>query len=66
MEVKYRSDTETAAESVSAYVQERRIKGAEYYLMKHPELAEHEMRFDVVLMAPKQMPQHIPNAFICS
>lgn len=66
IEVKYRSDTETAAESVSAYVQERRIKGAEYYLMKHPEAAENEMRFDVVLIAPKQMPQHIQNAFICS
>lgn len=66
IEVKYRSDTETAAESVSPYVQERRVKGAEYYLMKHPELSENEMRFDVILMAPKQMPQHIQNAFICS
>lgn len=64
VEVKLRQTETAAAESVSPLVQERRIKGAEYYLMLHPESADCDIRFDVVLMTPNSLPKHIPNAFM--
>ncbi len=65
IEVKYRSTASDAAEAVNGYVQARRIKGAEYFLMTRPELADKEMRFDVILISPKHLPEHIQNAFMC-
>ena len=66
IEVKKRNSFEIAAESVNEKVQARRIRGAEYFLMIHPELTEKEMRFDVILIAPGHFPKHIQNAFMCS
>ena len=66
IEVKYRATLSDAAESVNHHVRIRRIKGAEYFLMTRPELAEKEMRFDVILISPKHFPEHIQNAFTCS
>ncbi len=65
IEVKFRADINTAAESVNTRVQARRIKGAEYFLMTRPELTNKEMRFDVILISPKHLPEHIENAFMC-
>lgn len=64
VEVKLRQTETAAAESVSPAVRERRVKGAEYYLMLHPEAADSDIRFDVVLMTPNSLPKHIPNAFM--
>ena len=66
VEVKRRSSLDSAAEAVNEHVQTRRIRGAEYFLTTRPELADKEMRFDVVLIAPNRFPEHIQNAFICS
>ena len=66
IEVKRRVSLDSAAEAVNEHVQTRRIRGAEYFLMIHPELADKEMRFDVILIAPNRFPEHIQNAFICS
>ena len=66
IEVKKRTSFEAAAESVNKNVQDRRIRGAEYFLMLHPELTEKEIRFDVILMASGHLPKHIQNAFMCS
>ena len=66
VEVKRRSSLDSAAEAVNEHVQARRIRGAEYFLTTHPELADKEMRFDVILIAPNRFPEHIQNAFICS
>ncbi|MBR4127025.1 MAG: YraN family protein [Alphaproteobacteria bacterium] len=66
IEVKRRVSLDSAAEAVNGHVQTRRIRGAEYFLMIHPELADKEMRFDVILIAPNRFPEHIQNAFICS
>jgi len=66
IEVKRRTSLDSAAEAVNERVQSRRIKGAEYFLMTHPELADKETRFDVILIAPNRFPEHIQNAFICS
>lgn len=66
IEVKYRATPSDAAEAVNSRVQARRIKGAQYYLATRPELADREMRFDVILVSPKHLPEHIQNAFMCS
>lgn len=66
IEVKKRSSLDSAAEAVNEQVQSRRIRGAEYFLMTRPDLAEKEMRFDVILMSPGHFPKHIQNAFTCS
>jgi len=65
-EVKQRSSLASAAEAVNERVQARRIRGAEYFLATRPELADKEMRYDVILIAPNRFPEHIQNAFICS
>ncbi len=63
IEVKFRRSKEEAAESVSRNVQNRRIRGAEFFLSQHPEFENFEKRFDVILMAPFSLPEHIKNAF---
>ena len=64
-EVKKRNNTVSAAEAVNKNVQTRRIRGAEYFLMLHPEYSDKEMRFDVILISPGKLPEHIQNAFTC-
>lgn len=61
-EVKYRAND--VAYSITPLVQQRRVKGAEYFLMTHPQYENYEMRFDVLFFSPKSMlPEHIENAF---
>lgn len=66
IEVKRRQSIEAAAEAVNARVQSRRIRGAEYFLTTRPDLADKEMRFDVILISPNRFPEHIQNAFMAS
>ena len=61
-EVKYRSTD--VAYSITPQIQQRRIKGAEYFLLLHPQFANFDIRFDVILFSPLSiLPQHIENAF---
>ena len=64
VEVKKRSSIDSAAEAINKHVQSRRIRGAEYYLTTHPDIADKEMRFDAILISPGHLPEHIQNAFI--
>lgn len=66
IEVKKRTSLDSAAEAVNKNVQNRRIRGAEYFLMLHPEFSDLEKRFDVILFSPKRLPEHIQNAFMDS
>jgi putative endonuclease len=63
VEVKYRPDADTAAESVRVR-QQRRISGAaRAFLARHPKFNEKTIRFDLVMMAPWRWPKHILNAW---
>ncbi len=63
VEVKARANLDDAAESVTPR-QKRRIAGAaEAWLAMHPDEPVHDVRFDVMLVAPGRMPRHIPAAF---
>jgi putative endonuclease len=66
VEVKARARLETAAESVTPRQKARIIGAAEAWLAAHPDDASCAISFDVILVAPRRLPQHIANAFDAS
>ena len=66
VEVKARARLDDAAEAVIARQQRRIIAAAEAWLATHPDDVNSDMRFDVVLVAPKSIPRHIMAAFDAS
>ena len=63
VEVKARVHLDDAAQAVTDRARRRIIAAAELWLAHHPDDAEREIRFDVILVAPGRIPQHIPDAF---
>ena len=66
VEVKARATLDDAAYSVTPQQRQRIVAAAQAWLMTHPEHATFEMRFDVVLIAPKHLPRHLMAAFDAS
>ena len=66
VEVKARERLDDAAEAVIVRQQRRIIAAAEAWLAGHPDIGDCDMRFDVVLVAPKSLPRHIQGAFDAS
>jgi putative endonuclease len=66
VEVKARAQFDAAAEAVTEQSKRRIVAAAEVWLAHHPEDAQGEIRFDVVLVVPGKMPRHIANAFDAS
>jgi putative endonuclease len=62
-EVKARDTIDDAAEAVTERTKRRIIAAAELWLAHHPNDANCDIRFDVILVAPGKMPRHIANAF---
>lgn len=63
VEVKSRARERDAPEALDAVNRQRIVRAAEYYIARHPHLAERPLRFDVVFLAPFAWPRHIANAF---
>jgi putative endonuclease len=63
VEVKARERADDAAEAVTGRGRRRIIAAAELWLARNPADAQREIRFDVVLVTPGRIPQHIANAF---
>ncbi len=63
VEVKARGRADEAAEAVTERTKRRIIAAAELWLAHHPDDTQCDIRFDVMLVAPGRMPQHIANAF---
>ena len=63
IEVKARERLEDAAEAVTERQRRRIIAAAEVWLAAHPEDLLQNIRFDVMLVAPRRWPQHIVGAF---
>src|SRR5262245_58771843 len=59
VEVKARERLDDAAEAVIARQQRRIIAAAEAWLAAHPDDIKSDIRFDVMLVAPKSIPRHI-------
>jgi putative endonuclease len=66
VEVKARERLDDAAEAVISRQQRRIIAAAEAWLAAHPDDIKGDIRFDVVLVAPKSIPRHIMAAFDAS
>ncbi|MET0969281.1 MAG: YraN family protein [Tardiphaga sp.] len=63
VEVKARALLDDAAYAVTPRQQARISNAAQGWLMAHPEHAEFDLRFDVVLIAPRHLPRHLIAAF---
>ena len=63
VEVKARASLDDAAFAVTPRQQMRIVNAAQAWLVAHPEHAEFELRFDVVLIAPRHLPRHLLAAF---
>ena len=66
VEVKARERLDDAAEAVIVRQQRRIIAAAEVWLANNPDFGDVDIRFDVVLVAPKSLPRHIMAAFDAS
>jgi putative endonuclease len=66
VEVKARARLDDAAEAVMLRQQRRIIAAAEAWLATHPDDVSCDIRFDVMLVAPKSLPRHIVAAFDAS
>ena len=66
VEVKARASLDDAAYAVTPRQQQRIIDAAQGWLMAHPEHAEFDLRFDVILIAPRHLPRHLLAAFDAS
>ena len=66
VEVKARASLDEAAYAVTPRQQRRIIDAAQGWLVAHPEHAEFDMRFDVMLIAPRRLPRHLLAAFDAS
>jgi putative endonuclease len=66
VEVKARERLDDAAEAVTERGRRRIVAAAELWLAWHPDDANRNISFDVVLVAPGKMPRHIANAFDAS
>ncbi len=64
VEVKGRSNLASAAWAITPHQQRRIIAAAEFWRSQQPFTEqEPDYRFDIILIAPGQHPQHIENAF---
>ncbi len=63
VEVKARASIDEAIEAVTERTQRRVIAAAQLWLARHPQHANGDLRFDVVVVTPGKMPRHIVNAF---
>jgi len=63
VEVKARDRYEDAAESVTPWQRSRIVAAAQCWLAARPQDGAGDVRFDVVIVTPGKLPQHIPAAF---
>jgi putative endonuclease len=63
VEVKARTRFDDAAEAVTPRQRRRITAAAEAWLASHDEDIGCDIRFDAILVAPWQLPRHLPAAF---
>lgn len=63
VEVKARPTVEEAAEAIAAPQRRRIERAAEAFLAREPRFAALDARFDVMLVLPWRLPQHLPDAW---
>ena len=63
VEVKHRDSLAVAGEAVGPRQQHRVRRAAEHFLQRRPDLAGLQLRFDAVLLVPRQLPRHLKDAW---
>ncbi|MEN6541375.1 YraN family protein [Parvibaculum sp.] len=63
VEVKARRDMEAAAEALQMRQRARLVRAAELFIGARPALMDFDVRFDLVLVAPRRWPRHLPDAW---
>ena len=63
VEVKSRSFSHQEEAALGAVNRRRIVRAAQMWLARRPELANTDMRFDVIFLAPFAWPRHLKNAF---
>jgi len=63
IEVKARATVADAVSSVTPRQRRRIARAAASFLAARPELAGSSVRFDVMLVAPRRIPRHLPGAW---
>jgi putative endonuclease len=63
VEVKARPDVGMGLTAVGAHQQQRIWRALDWWLARRPRLAGLDRRLDLVLIAPRRWPTHVPNAF---
>ena len=63
VEVKARPTRAEALESVGAAAEYRIVGAADLWRAKHPDAAGLDLRYDMVLVTPWRLPQHLADAF---
>jgi putative endonuclease len=63
IEVKARATAADAAFAVAPRQRRRIVRAASAFLRARPELAGLSVRFDVMLVAPRRVPRHLPGAW---
>jgi putative endonuclease len=66
IEVKARQSRAEEATALAAVNTSRISRAAQYYVARHPGLAETPLRFDVIFLAPMAWPRHVKGAFDAS
>jgi putative endonuclease len=63
VEVKARAFSHQELDALMAVNRRRIVNAAQMWLMRRPELAAGDLRFDVIFLAPFAWPRHLKNAF---
>ncbi|HMM14079.1 MAG TPA: YraN family protein [Parvibaculum sp.] len=63
VEVKARAGLDGAAEALLARQRARLVRAAELFVAGRPALSGLDMRFDMVLVAPRRWPRHLADAW---
>ena len=62
VEVKRRSTRGEAEAAITSRQSGRIARAAEFWVNRRPAFREHEQGLDVILVMPRRMPVHLPNA----
>jgi len=63
VEVKARTAFAAAADAVMPKQQRRIARALDHFLVRRPDLAALDRRFDVVMVVPRRWPRHLPDAW---
>jgi putative endonuclease len=63
IEVKSRQEIGVAAAALTPRQRRRIARAAEAFLLSRPDLAQLDPRFDVMLVSPRRLPRHWPDAW---